>query len=400
MKARPLISFVIPFYNRFALLKEAVRSVLSSDFSDLEIILADDASDGDALGELSGIMNGRSNILYIRQPENRGPGAARNKGVRAAKGEWVFFMDSDDVIYGDALPELAAFLAKERDSDIIVLSEARYKFPDGRAETRRYAGGSGKDAIDEITDNFRNGAFGGTLWNFCYKRSFLEACNILFPETYTSDDETFSTSACFYAKKIVFFKGCLYEYRLYSDLSINSQIEQFDCKSEKIFKGRSEYFNRLLELYESDLPDGRKRYVENFIFEYILCSLWEPERYKNNTMVKRCLDKFHDTLARFSESWRRELYIAPCFMGAVNAANLITGWGASVTGFVDREPAAPRAMSCKKESGLDVFTIDEVLAGGKRGGIVLFSKHSGAIERGFISLNLVADKDYLKTGLL
>ncbi|MDR2803050.1 MAG: glycosyltransferase, partial [Treponema sp.] len=116
--AAALISFVIPFYKRYNLVKEALESVLSSGFDDIEIILVDDAScsedspceEKSALNDLLEFIESRQNILYVRQEENRGPGAARNRGILLAKGEWLFFMDSDDIIYSDALPELALFL--------------------------------------------------------------------------------------------------------------------------------------------------------------------------------------------------------------------------------------------------------------------------------------------------
>jgi GT2 family glycosyltransferase len=147
----PLVSFVIPFYNRFDLLKEAVRSITDSAFKNVEIILVDDGSDENGKGELLEFMNNTPNLIFIRQEENSGPGSVRNLGLKRARGEWVFFMDSDDVIYGEKLPELADFLAKERDSDIIVLSEARYKFPDGRVETRHYAYGGGGGLMKLLT---------------------------------------------------------------------------------------------------------------------------------------------------------------------------------------------------------------------------------------------------------
>jgi glycosyltransferase involved in cell wall biosynthesis len=392
--ASPLISFVIPFYKRFGLLKEAVHSIADSAFKNVEIILVDDGSGEDGKDDLLEFMNNIPNIVYIWQQENTGPGAVRNRGLKRAKGEWVFFMDSDDVIYSEKLPELADFLAKEQTSDIIVFSDTKYKFPDNRIETRHYSDG----VFDETVNNFRNDTFGGTLWHFCYKRSFLTDKNIWFPETYISDDETFSTAAYFCAKQISYFNDYFYEYRLYTNLSINSQIEHFDYKSEKMSKGRSEYFNRLLELYESSLPDGRREYVENFIYEYILCTLWEPERYRDNRAVKQALERLHGTVARFSENWSRKLYIAPCFIGAVNALTLIKSWGGDVAGAVDNDPLSGRAEAFKKVSGLGVHKAPEIIRGG--GGIILFSKHSEEIAGGFEALGLVSGKDYLKTGVL
>jgi glycosyltransferase involved in cell wall biosynthesis len=390
---KPFISFIIPFYKRFDLLKEAVRSIANSDFKNIEIIMVDDGSGEDGKEDLLDFMNKTANIIYIWRGENSGPGACRNDGLKRAVGEWVFFMDSDDVIYGDVLPELAGFLEKEHDSDVVVFSKTNYKFPDNRLETRHYADSS----FEEPIKNFRSDAFGGTLWHFCYRRSFLADNKIWFPETYISDDETFSTHAYFCAEKISYFKDCFYEYRLYTDLSINSQIEQFDYKSEKISSGRSEYFARLLELYESALPPGRKQYVENYIFEYILCALWEPERYRNNKMVEQAMSRLRGAIARFSGDWSRKLYVAPCFMGALNAVELLKSWGGGIAGVVDKDPSSRRALAFKEVSGLGVYKISEIASGS---GVVLFGKSADSVERDFKSLGLLSGKDYLKTGVL
>jgi glycosyltransferase involved in cell wall biosynthesis len=76
----PLISFVIPFYNRYTLLKTAVRSVLDSPFKDVEIILIDDASDTCGFVEFLRFISQSKNITYIRQEKILG--AARRLAIR------------------------------------------------------------------------------------------------------------------------------------------------------------------------------------------------------------------------------------------------------------------------------------------------------------------------------
>jgi glycosyltransferase involved in cell wall biosynthesis len=128
----PFISFIIPFYNRFTLLKEAVQGVPDSPFKDVEIVLIDDASYAEGLEEILAFIKLFENIIYLRQGENLGPGMARNRGLTAAKGEWIFFMDSDDVIYGTILPKPGCFLVKENGADIIIIGQMALAWPDGR----------------------------------------------------------------------------------------------------------------------------------------------------------------------------------------------------------------------------------------------------------------------------
>lgn len=91
------VSAVVPTYNRAHLVGEAIRSVLAQSLPVCEVIVVDDGStDGtkEAVGRLSDANPGL--IRYIRQ-ENAGPGAARNRGIREASGDWVAFQDSDDL---------------------------------------------------------------------------------------------------------------------------------------------------------------------------------------------------------------------------------------------------------------------------------------------------------------
>lgn len=87
-----MISVVIPTYNRAGLLKKAVDSVLGQTFRDFELIVVDDGSSDGTEALLSSYGD---RLLSIRQ-ENRGPSAARNRGVREAHGELIAFLDSDD----------------------------------------------------------------------------------------------------------------------------------------------------------------------------------------------------------------------------------------------------------------------------------------------------------------
>lgn len=88
-----LFSVVIPTYNRAALLREALNSVFAQEFTDFEVIVVDDGSTDETK---SVARSFGERVRFFRQ-ENRGPGAARNLGIHRASGEYVAFLDSDDV---------------------------------------------------------------------------------------------------------------------------------------------------------------------------------------------------------------------------------------------------------------------------------------------------------------
>lgn len=89
----PLVSIIIPTYNRKRLLNEAIDSVLVQDFKDFELIVVDDGSTDDSVE----LIHGYGRRLTLIQQQNRGVSAARNTGIAAASGEYVAFLDSDDL---------------------------------------------------------------------------------------------------------------------------------------------------------------------------------------------------------------------------------------------------------------------------------------------------------------
>ncbi len=93
----PKVSIVIPTYNRGHLLPECIKSVLAQSFRDFEIIVIDDGSTDNTPEIVSAFP-----VKYFRQ-ENRGPASARNRGIELSCGEYIAFLDSDDVLLKDAL---------------------------------------------------------------------------------------------------------------------------------------------------------------------------------------------------------------------------------------------------------------------------------------------------------
>jgi glycosyltransferase involved in cell wall biosynthesis len=92
-RSTPLVSVVIPTYNRAALLREALASVRAQQFTGYEVIVVDDGSSDETASVAGSFGHG---IRFFQQ-QNRGPGAARNLGIHQALGEFVAFLDSDDV---------------------------------------------------------------------------------------------------------------------------------------------------------------------------------------------------------------------------------------------------------------------------------------------------------------
>lgn len=90
----PLISVVIPAYNSEKTIKETIQSVLVQTLDDFEIVVINDGSKDNTLGKLSEISDARLTVLSY---ENSGVAVSRNRGIKAAKGEYIAFLDADDL---------------------------------------------------------------------------------------------------------------------------------------------------------------------------------------------------------------------------------------------------------------------------------------------------------------
>jgi glycosyltransferase involved in cell wall biosynthesis len=94
MEQKPLISTIIPVYNRERYLSEAIESVLAQSYPSIELIIINDGST-DSSAEIAKRFTNKSGQYFYQ--ENSGIGAARNQGIRLAKGEYLAFLDSDDI---------------------------------------------------------------------------------------------------------------------------------------------------------------------------------------------------------------------------------------------------------------------------------------------------------------
>ena len=92
----PLVSVVIPVFNRSHLINRTLKSVQQQTYSNIEVIIVDDCSDDSE--QLKGVIAQfkQLNISYIRHERNKHGGASRNTGIKASRGKYIAFLDSDD----------------------------------------------------------------------------------------------------------------------------------------------------------------------------------------------------------------------------------------------------------------------------------------------------------------
>ncbi|MBX9660035.1 MAG: glycosyltransferase [Nitrospiraceae bacterium] len=125
----PLITVVVPAYNRATTITDSVRSVQAQTYANWELIVVDDGSSDSTPQVVAKLAKEDPRIRLIQQPRNGGAQAARNAGIRAATGTWVAFLDSDDQYLPDSLERRMNLAKKERVR--VVHSECYVLGPDG-----------------------------------------------------------------------------------------------------------------------------------------------------------------------------------------------------------------------------------------------------------------------------
>lgn len=104
----PLVSVVMPAYNCEEYLPDAINSVIEQTYTNWELFVVDDCSTDDTESIVRSFDDAR--IMYFRNEKNSGPAVSRNRGIEAAKGEYIAFLDSDDVWFPEKLEQQIRFM--------------------------------------------------------------------------------------------------------------------------------------------------------------------------------------------------------------------------------------------------------------------------------------------------
>ena len=140
-----LVSVVVPFQNSERYLREAIESVLAQTYRPLELLLVDDGCSDGSTGIARGLASKHPHLRLLRLPENRGPAAARNRGLADASGGLITFLDADDSMLRERLARQVCYLNEHPGVDVVLCAEELTMEPDALPESipRRPVRGSG-----------------------------------------------------------------------------------------------------------------------------------------------------------------------------------------------------------------------------------------------------------------
>lgn len=130
-----LVSTIIPVYNRAEMLEEAVQSVLSQDYRPIEVIIVDDGSTDCTWEAAQRIAVEQKGVVKVKRQQNCGPGVARNNGLTVASGQFVQYLDSDDLIHPKKFSLQVSALNAHPDCDVSYCITDRLELASGERRT-------------------------------------------------------------------------------------------------------------------------------------------------------------------------------------------------------------------------------------------------------------------------
>lgn len=220
----PKVSIVMPVYNASRYLPEAVGSVLGQSYRNLELICVDDGStDGsvDMLREYAA----KDERLTVLQQQNQYAGIARNNGMAHATGDYIMFLDSDDVFERNMLSYLVK-KAEKYDPQIIIFGYSRFA---DSVKRHRPVRNKYKDGTICGAEDIRESIFQITRslpWDKFINRAYLEKTGLKYQGTRVNNDIFFNRSLVTTADRILFCTKRLVNYRVNNNSSLQGKLNK------------------------------------------------------------------------------------------------------------------------------------------------------------------------------
>lgn len=237
---KTLISIIVPVYNTEKYIERCLDSIMKQDYPNFEVILVNDGSTDESGIIIQKYKEKYKNISYIKQ-ENKGVGAARNAGIKVAKGDYISFVDSDDLIMEDYCSHLLSIIG---DADISVAGREKYidNVYDKSKTPSQVITVSGMEALKfQMLGKYNT----RPAWRKLYKRNIVE--DVSFVEDCIFEEVRYSAETFLKAEKVIFANKDLYSYRIRPN-SIMTSNEQKRVKELAI---------ALIYVYKILLEDGR-----------------------------------------------------------------------------------------------------------------------------------------------
>lgn len=239
LEQKCLVSVIIPAYNVQKYIDQCINSVLKQTYVNIEIICVDDHSQDETVAHIEALKKEDKRIRLLLNESTRGPGYSRNKGLEAAAGKYIYFLDADDYIVEDAIESLF-YLADKYETECIFFDSHL------QLESKMLGAREIEYGLEDIDKKVMTGqelfaimmnknVFLNAVWRQFWKRTFLIENGIRFSDKMSScEDATFTVQAILRGNQMMVVNKKFHVYRkhegtLISDVTPRKTIASFQA---------------------------------------------------------------------------------------------------------------------------------------------------------------------------
>ena len=319
------VSIIIPTYNVEAYIRECLESVAAQTYEgNIECIIVDDCGTDDSIAVAEQFIaeyKGCIDFRILHREKNGGLSAARNSGTDAATGDYIFYLDSDDLLFPNSIADLMAIAERYPHADIV-----QGKMVSTNGVEAQYKKQQSSEIITKKTELLKllliPGENSVSSWNRLYRRLLIVDNKLRFCEGIIFEDVDFNFRISQYVNSIAFCKERTYLFRAQRDGSITNTINECRCAKDslliyesalkRITSSSRRITYRSVFLYAQGnmraLPDneeiknGYKRLINHLcdvatLFDSILIRVYffMPLRLRNNRMIYRLYKKYYSS---------------------------------------------------------------------------------------------------------
>lgn len=208
------ISIIMPIYNLEKYLSKSLDCVLSQTFKDFEVILVNDGSKDDS-AKICDEYSEKDNRIKVIHKENEGSGPTRNRGIEVAIGEFMMFLDGDDLIEDNMLEKMYSTIT-ENDLDLVICNHSTFNKDINDKVTKKSCGNyivRGKNECRKTYVDLLKNELVQPPWNKIYRSAIIKNNNIRFPDLRRSQDAVFNCNYFEYVNSYEVIEDSLYNYR-------------------------------------------------------------------------------------------------------------------------------------------------------------------------------------------
>lgn len=290
-----LVSIIVPVYKVEEYLPACVRSIMEQSHRALEIILVDDGSP-DSCGAICDDLGKEDSRITVIHKPNGGLSNARNAGMAAAKGDFLMFVDSDDLLPADAVEALLT-IAVEKAVPLVIGGHNRFEdqpvIPSEESTTVQIISG-----VDAMQDMFRNGC---AAWARLYRRELHKG--ILFPVGEINEDEAIVLSLLERCDRVAKTEKIVYHYRCREASITTTSFHQKKLAWVRHCKHNLDYIRKNHPQLEND---AAIRYRNSLLWSLTEIALSDGDFEKDIRFMTQELKKERRLFARLPFEYRQD----------------------------------------------------------------------------------------------